>query len=98
MIHVTQNAIDRYIELIEPVSREVARSRIASAERGVEAAARFGAFVVKTATAKLIIQGHRVVTVLPKNWIDHAGMTNAERAAVYAENAAAWTGPDARIQ
>lgn len=87
---VTENAIDRYIELIEPVSRGDARNHIASAERGVEAAARFGAHIVKTAKAKLVLQGNRVVTVLPHNWIDHIGLTNADRARVYAENAAAF--------
>jgi len=79
MIHVTEHAIDRYIERIQYCSRDAARATIAQAERAVEHAAAFGASTVKTAQAKLILAGTTVVTVIPRNWIENWDLDLADR-------------------
>ena len=43
MIHVTQHAIDQWIDRIEAVSRAEARAEIEAAEKAVDMAVRFGA-------------------------------------------------------
>lgn len=82
-VHVTEHAIDRYIERIAPVDRECARSTIASAERTIELAAAFGAHTVRMGNgAKLVLRGvHRIriVSVLPRNWISRADMPRRRR-------------------
>lgn len=79
MIHVTEHAIDRFIERIRFCDREVARATIAAAERAVEVAASFGASTVKTAQAKLVLQGTTVVTVMPRNWIENWDLDMVQR-------------------
>lgn len=99
MIVVTAHAIDRYIERIARVDRATAHAAIAAAERAVEAAAAFGAHVVKTAEAKLILQVHevalagggmareaRIVTVIPRWQIDHSDLNLTQRGRRYAEH------------
>lgn len=88
---VTEHAIDRYIERIEPIGRSEAHASIAAAENAIELAASLGAHIVKTAKAKLILQGTRVVSVIPKSWIDHSDLTMAQRAQRFAEHRAAWS-------
>lgn len=67
-VHVTHHAIDRYIERVRPVDRISAREAMLAAQRGIEAAAAFGAHVVRLPEgAGLIVRGLnpvRVVTVL----------------------------------
>ncbi|HVM38316.1 MAG TPA: hypothetical protein VM265_08020 [Sphingomicrobium sp.] len=88
MIHITEHAIERYIERVAHVDRATAYAAIASAERGVEAAARFGATVVRTATAKLVLDGTTVVTVHSRRHIDNGDLNMEERRCRYAEHRA----------
>lgn len=81
-VHVTQHAIDRYVERIAPVDREVARRTIAAAAPAIETAAAFGAHTVRLGNgAKLVIRGPSaglgtgssriaVTTVLARNVIN----------------------------
>ena len=92
MITVTAHAIDRYIERVEPVDRETAYAIIAGAERTIEAAARFGATVVRLPNrAKLLLDvarvrlpggqvayHARVVTVLSRGRIANSDVSIAE--------------------
>ena len=88
MIHVTEHAIDRYIERVAPVDRATAYAIIAAAERGVETAARFGASVVRTASAKLVLDGTTVVTVHSRRHISNGDLNMEERQRRYAEHRA----------
>jgi N-acetylmuramic acid 6-phosphate (MurNAc-6-P) etherase len=67
-VHVTQHAIDRYIERVAPVAREEAYAAMACADAAIERARSFGANVVRIAGgAGLVITGTqdiRIVTVL----------------------------------
>lgn len=76
---ITENAIAAYISNVEPCTRDQAIAAIASAERGVAAAAKFGAHVVKTAKAKLLLDGETVVTCGNRHWIDNLKHSMAER-------------------
>lgn len=71
MVHVTQHAIDRYIERIEPtLSVDQARARIMASEGAIKVAADFGCRCVRTGIgAKSILVGDRVVTVIGQSWI-----------------------------
>lgn len=73
---VTQHAIARYIERIDAgLSEQDARAAILVSEPAVEAAAKFGAHVVRQGCgAKLILQGATVVTVIRRDrpWSGHS--------------------------
>lgn len=77
-IHVTQHAVDRYIERVAPVTRDAAEAAIAAAERTIELAARFRAHTVRLGNgARLVITGVkqiRVVTVLGPRMMNRADM------------------------
>lgn len=77
-VHVTEHAIDRYCERIANVPREQARAAMLASERAILFAAAFGAHTVRIGCgAKLVLRGlHqvRVVTVLPRDWINRADM------------------------
>jgi uncharacterized protein (DUF2252 family) len=64
MIHVTEHAIDRYRERVEAVSADAAR--IALSSEAIVTAANFGAPYVKLGTGqRVVLEGSRVITVLP---------------------------------
>jgi hypothetical protein len=66
-VTVTEHAISRYCERIEPCSREIAKQRILASAPAIIAAAQFGATVVKLpGSTRLVLDGLRVVTVLAK--------------------------------
>lgn len=73
-VHVTEHAIDRWIERIAPDNRDQARQAITASERAIEFAAAFGAHVVRLPNgAKLVCKGRgpvRVITVLGRAEID----------------------------
>lgn len=60
---ISDHAIDEYRLLIAPVSAEEARAIMASAERGIEAACRFGAKWVVLGRARLLVRDGRVEAV-----------------------------------
>lgn len=61
---VTAHAINRYIERVAPVARDKAESALSSP--AFDTAAKFGARCVILGTGhRAILQGWRVVTVLP---------------------------------
>lgn len=67
MCIVTDHAIDRYIERVSRVDRDVARDCIASASEVIDIAAEFGCTRVRLGNgARLRLAGDVVVTVLPK--------------------------------
>ena len=67
MIVVSQHARTRYAERIEPCSLDEARDRILAHSRAIEAAAAFGAEVVRLGTgARIILDGLTVVTCYSK--------------------------------
>ena len=75
MIHVPLHARQRFVERIDPtLSLDQAAEEIRRAENACRAAVAFGASVVKTGRAKLILDGMAVVTVLPRNWVDHSDL------------------------
>lgn len=92
---VTEHAIDRYIERVEHVERDMAREKILSAQRGIDAAARFGATTVKTPHTKLVLQGTTVVTVFPRNWVMNPHLSNAEARQLKQAHRQAWAGRSA---
>lgn len=64
MIHVTQHAIERYIERVAPVTPEQAAAALDSP--AVRTAAQIGArFVRLHGGQRIVLQGHTVVTVMP---------------------------------
>lgn len=74
-VHVTQHALDRYVERVAPVGFDAARALIEAASPAIETAAAFGGHIVRLGNgAKLILRGRgrvRVVTVLAPGAIDH---------------------------
>jgi hypothetical protein len=75
-VHVTEHAVDRYIERVAAVGRQQARTTIQSAERAIAAAVAIGAHTVRLGNgAKLVLRGSapvRVVTVLERGQISAA--------------------------
>lgn len=68
--YVTPHAVDRYIERVDPVSRDVAMERILGSAHAIDVAVAFGARVVRLGNgAKLIIDKRKVITVIPRSWI-----------------------------
>lgn len=64
-VHVTEHAIDRYIERVAPVDRDRARSVMQSAEPVIELAVRFGGHVVHLGSGgKLILRGSDRISVV----------------------------------
>jgi hypothetical protein len=64
---VTQHAAQRWSERVRPCSRDEAVAEIASHEKAIQAAAEFGAHAVKLPSRhRLVLDGVRVVTVLPE--------------------------------
>lgn len=83
-VHVTQHAVDRYIERIAPVDRDEARRILERADaQAIEKAAAFGAHTVRLGSGvKLVITGVRdirVVSVLPRHCINWSDLPPAER-------------------
>lgn len=65
-IHVTQHAIDRFIQRVARVTR--AEAVIALSSPAVHCADRFGAPFVRLGTGqRIVIHDHTVITVLPKD-------------------------------
>jgi hypothetical protein len=65
MIHITDHAIDRYIERVAICTRDEARAEMMTAERGIEAAQTIGCRIVRMHNgAKLCLRGGAVVTVM----------------------------------
>lgn len=59
-VHITNHAVDRYIERVAPVSRAEAARVMLAAERVITCGAAFGARVVRLASgARLIFRGTR---------------------------------------
>lgn len=64
MIRITDHAVQRYAERVEPCSLADARTRIMAAARGIEAAARIHCEVVRLGNgARLVLERSTVVTV-----------------------------------
>jgi hypothetical protein len=82
-VHVTEHAIDRYIERIAPVGRDAARAAIAAAAPAILIASAFGAHTVRLGNgARLAITGRhniRIVTVLPRDWFNRADLPRSWR-------------------
>jgi hypothetical protein len=69
MIHVTQHAIERWRERVDPRADEASiRDAISASAPAIETAARFGCRTVRTCMATLVLQERTVVTVLPRRW------------------------------
>jgi hypothetical protein len=69
-VHVTMHACQRYVERIDGrLTIEEARAEIQGHACAISTAAAFGARIVKTSRAKLVLQGARVVTVLDRHWL-----------------------------
>lgn len=65
-LHVTLHAIERFQERVARVGREQAKQALTSP--AIILAAEFGAHYVRLGTGQhVVIIGHRVVTVLPKD-------------------------------
>lgn len=65
-LHITEHAIERYQERVANVSE--ADARIALSSPAVTTAADFGAPYVKLGTGqRIVIEGGRVITVLPSD-------------------------------
>lgn len=75
-VHVTEHAIDRYIERIAPIGRDQARAVMQSAEGIIQAAANIGVHTVRLGNgAKLVLRGTdrvRIITVLTRTQISTA--------------------------
>jgi hypothetical protein len=73
-VHITNHAIDRFIERVAPVSRAEAARIMLAAERAIETAAAFGGRIVRLPSgARLICRGKpqiRVVTVLERGHLE----------------------------
>jgi hypothetical protein len=68
VIHVTRHACQRYQQRIEPVTQRVARDRILSHSRALEAAVAMGAKIVKLGDgSRLLLTGCTVTTVFAKD-------------------------------
>lgn len=66
-IKVSQHAIDRYRERVADVTADEARQALTSA--AIELAINFGAHFVRLGTGqRIVIHGHRIVTVLPADY------------------------------
>jgi hypothetical protein len=66
---VTQHAVSRYQERVEPVSEQIAREVIEAAFPAIAKASEFGCpCVVLGNGARLMLQGDVVATVLPKRF------------------------------
>lgn len=64
MLIITDHACIRYIERVAPVTK--AEARLALSCRGIIAAMKFGARIVKLGTGhRVILRGETVVTVIP---------------------------------
>lgn len=64
--HITQHAIDRFIERVEAVTQDEARRRLAAYEKIVLAAASIGCRSVKLGCgARLALVGAKIITVYP---------------------------------
>lgn len=66
-INITQHAIERYQQRVEPVAPEIARVRIMAHKEAIRRAAAFGAPLVKVGRLQLKIEGLSVVTVFYEN-------------------------------
>jgi hypothetical protein len=73
-VHVTEHAVDRYIERVSPIGRAEARAAMQGAERSIERAVAFGSHLVRLGSgARLVLRGResiRVVTVLGRAQIE----------------------------
>ena len=70
MIRVSRHACQRYQQRIEPVTQRVARERILSHSRALEAAAAMGAKLVKLGDgSRLVLCGCTVTTVFSKDML-----------------------------
>lgn len=57
-VHVTEHAVDRYLERIAPIGRDQARALMQSAERIIQSAAAMGVHTVRLGNgAKLVLRG-----------------------------------------
>lgn len=64
MIHITSHAVERYIERVHACSIDDAIEALSSAI--ILKAADFGAHYVRLGTGqRIVLDGHRVITVLP---------------------------------
>lgn len=69
-VHVTHHAALRYVERVNgKLTLEEAAEAIRSHASAIEAAAAFGCHVIKTGSAKLVLDGRTVVTVMSRHWI-----------------------------
>lgn len=69
MPQITQHAVDRYIERVDPVAPAKARAAIEAAFPVIRKAAAFGCDTVVLGNGgRLVLQGDVVVTVLPKRY------------------------------
>ncbi|MEH3121204.1 MAG: hypothetical protein PGN16_04355 [Sphingomonas phyllosphaerae] len=69
-VHVTHHAAQRYVERVNGnLTLEEAAEAIRGHASAIEAAAAFGCRVVKTSSAKLILEGRTVVTVMNRHWL-----------------------------
>ena len=67
MMHVTELAVDRWIEHVGAPDSATARRAMEGSSRAIDCAARFGARIVKLGNgARLILDADRVVTVLQR--------------------------------
>jgi hypothetical protein len=75
-VHVTEHAVDRYIERVSPIGRAEARAAMQDAERLIERAVAFGGHLVRLGSgARLVLRGRdsiRVVTVLGRATVEHS--------------------------
>jgi hypothetical protein len=70
MIRVTRHACQRYQQRVEPVTQRIARERILSHSRALEAAAAMGAKLVRLGDgSRLVLNGCTVTTVFAKDMI-----------------------------
>lgn len=67
MIHISNHAIERWLERVDPKA-SWAEARQALSGPAITLAAEFGAPFVKLGTGqRVVLQGSRVITVLPKD-------------------------------
>lgn len=67
MVHITDHAVQRYRERIEPVDADQAKAAMLHASDTIDVAAEFGCSrVVLGNGARLVLQGSTVVTVKDK--------------------------------
>jgi hypothetical protein len=70
MIRVTRHACQRYQQRVEPVTQRVAKARILSHAKALEAAVLMGAKLVKLGDgSRLVLSGCTVTTVFAKDMV-----------------------------